>query len=63
VRRHSPLRSSGGVKRVSDALGEIFIEKVAAEQWQELACTDMLFQNMNTPEDFVEVRRRIVPLV
>ena len=48
-----------GVRRVSEALGEIFFEKVTAGQWHELGSADTLFQNMNTPEDFVEARRRI----
>jgi molybdenum cofactor guanylyltransferase len=49
-----------GERRISDALGEIFFQKVTAGQWHELGSADTLFQNMNTPEDFAEARRRIV---
>jgi molybdopterin-guanine dinucleotide biosynthesis protein A len=48
-----------GVRRVSEALEEIFYERVTAGQWHEVPSTDMLFQNMNTPEDFAEAQRRI----
>ena len=49
-----------GVRRVSEALKEIFFERVTAGQWHEFASTDMLFENMNTPEDFAETQRWIV---
>jgi molybdenum cofactor guanylyltransferase len=49
-----------GVRRVSEAVGEISFEKVTAGQWQELGSTDILFHNMNTPEDFAEARRRLI---
>jgi molybdopterin-guanine dinucleotide biosynthesis protein A len=49
-----------GVRRVSEALGEIFLEKVTASEWHSLGSTDMIFHNMNTPEDFAEAQRRIV---
>jgi molybdenum cofactor guanylyltransferase len=48
-----------GVRRVSEALGEIVFEKVTAGQWRELGSTDMIFQNVNTPKDFAEAQRRI----
>ncbi len=48
-----------GVRRVSEALEEIFYERVTAGQWHEVPSPDMLFQNMNTPEDFAEAQRRI----
>ena len=51
-----------GVRRVSEALGEIFLEKVTASEWHALGSTDMLFHNMNTPENFAEAQRRIVKL-
>ena len=47
-----------GVRRVSEALDEIMIEKVTAAQWHELGSTDMLFHNMNEPEDFTHAHRR-----
>jgi molybdopterin-guanine dinucleotide biosynthesis protein A len=48
-----------GVRRVSEALKGIFFERITASQWHENASMDLLFQNMNTPEDFAEARRRI----
>jgi len=36
-----------GVRRVSEAHGEIFLEKVTATEWHALGSTDMLFHNMN----------------
>jgi hypothetical protein len=44
----------GCVRRVAEALDEIFFEKATAGQWHEVGSTDMLFQNMNTPEDFTK---------
>ena len=49
-----------GVRRISEAVGEISFEKVTAGQWQELGLTDILFHNMNTQEDFDEARRRLI---
>lgn len=49
-----------GVRRVSEALAEIFFEKVTASEWHALGSTDMLFHNMNAPEDFAEAQRRII---
>jgi molybdenum cofactor guanylyltransferase len=49
-----------GVRRVSEALGDIFFEKVTVNEWHALESTDMLFHNMNAPEDFAEAQRRIV---
>lgn len=48
-----------GVRRVSEAVGEISFEKVTASEWHKLGMTDMLFHNVNTPEDFAKVQRRI----
>jgi molybdenum cofactor guanylyltransferase len=48
-----------GVRRVSEALGEIFFEKVTTSEWHALGSTDMNFHNMNTPEDFAEAQSRI----
>jgi hypothetical protein len=36
-----------GVRRVSETLGEIFFEKVAASEWHALGSTYMLLHNMN----------------
>jgi hypothetical protein len=49
-----------GVRQVSEALGEIFFEKITASRWHAVGSTDMLFHNMNAPEDFAEAQRRII---
>ena len=49
-----------GVRRVSEALGEISFEKVTASEWQALGSTDMLFHNVNEPEEFTEAQHRII---
>ena len=36
-----------GVRRVSEAHGEIFFEKVTSSEWHALDSTDMLCHNMN----------------
>jgi len=46
-----------GIKRVSVAVGGIFIEEVMVSRSNDLS-TDMFF-NMNTPKDFVEARGRL----
>jgi molybdopterin-guanine dinucleotide biosynthesis protein A len=48
-----------GVRRVTEGLSEIWFERVSALQWRELDPTGALFENMNTPEDYAEARRRI----
>ena len=49
-----------GVRRVSEALDEILFEKVTASEWYAVSSADMLFHNMNEPEDFTEALRRIM---
>jgi molybdenum cofactor guanylyltransferase len=49
-----------GVRRVSEALGEIFFERVTASDWYAVSSTDMLFHNMNAPGDFTEALHRIM---
>lgn len=48
-----------GVRRVSEALDEVFFETLTASQWHDLGLTDMIFHNVNTSEDFAEAQRRI----
>jgi molybdopterin-guanine dinucleotide biosynthesis protein A len=48
-----------GVRRVTQGLSEILFERVSAAEWRELDPTGALFENMNTPEDYAEARRRI----
>ncbi len=48
-----------GVRRVTEGLSEIFFERLSALEWAQFDPTGMLLQNMNTPEDYAEARRRI----
>jgi len=48
-----------GVRSITDALGAIFYERVAASEWEALDPEGLLFRNVNTPEDFAEAQRRL----
>lgn len=48
-----------GVRRVTEGLSEILFERVSMAKWRELDPSGELFENMNTPEDYAEARRRI----
>jgi molybdopterin-guanine dinucleotide biosynthesis protein A len=48
-----------GVRRVSEGLREILFERVPSVEWMGLDPAGMLFENMNTPEDYAEALRRI----
>jgi molybdopterin-guanine dinucleotide biosynthesis protein A len=48
-----------GVRRVTEGLSELMFERVSMAEWRELDPTGKLFENMNTPEDYAEARRRI----
>jgi molybdopterin-guanine dinucleotide biosynthesis protein A len=48
-----------GVRRISQALQDIVLERVTASHWHWIECADNLFQNVNRPEDFAEAQRRI----
>jgi molybdopterin-guanine dinucleotide biosynthesis protein A len=50
------------VRRVAEGLSEILFERISASEWGELDPMGMLYQNMNTPEDYAETRRRIEDL-
>jgi molybdenum cofactor guanylyltransferase len=48
-----------GVRRVTEGLAEILVERVRAAEWQGIDPSGTLFDNMNTPEDYEEARGRI----
>ncbi len=48
-----------GVRKVTDALAEVFFERVAAIEWQGLDPRGTLLKNMNTPEDYEEAQARL----
>jgi hypothetical protein len=51
-----------GVRRVTEGLSEILFERVSAAEWRALDSVGALFENMNTPEDYAEAKRRIEDL-
>jgi molybdopterin-guanine dinucleotide biosynthesis protein A len=51
-----------GVRRVTEGLSEIPFERISMSEWREFDPTGALFENMNTPEDYAEARRRIEDL-
>jgi molybdopterin-guanine dinucleotide biosynthesis protein A len=48
-----------GVRRVTQGLSEILFERVSLEEWGALDPEGTLFENVNTPSDYAEARRRI----
>jgi molybdopterin-guanine dinucleotide biosynthesis protein A len=48
-----------GVRRVTEGLAEILVERVRAADWQGIDPSGKLFDNMNTPADYAEARGRI----
>lgn len=46
-----------GVRKVTEAIGELRIEIVEERAWRHLDPRGMVLQNMNTPEDYDEARR------
>jgi molybdenum cofactor guanylyltransferase len=48
-----------GVRKVTDGLTSLVIEKVAPEEWKPFDSEGLLFKNMNTPEDYEEAKARL----
>lgn len=48
-----------GVRKVTDTLPGLAIEKVTATDWGDLDSDGMLFKNMNTWEDYTEARAKL----
>lgn len=48
-----------GVRKVTDGLAEIFVERVAAIEWQGPDSLGTLLKNMNTAEDYAEAQARL----
>jgi molybdopterin-guanine dinucleotide biosynthesis protein A len=48
-----------GMRRVTEGLAEILVERVRAAEWQGIDPSGRLFENMNTPADYEEARGRI----
>ncbi len=48
-----------GVRKASDAVAALAMEKVTAGQLRAFDSCDALFQNMNTPDDYQQARARL----
>lgn len=50
---------AAGVRKVTDAVSHLMLEKLTPAQWQAAAPGAEPFKNMNTPEDYAEARARL----
>jgi molybdopterin-guanine dinucleotide biosynthesis protein A len=48
-----------GIRKVTDALSRLQIEYVAEIEWAELDPEHCVLKNMNSPEDYLEAKRRL----
>ncbi len=48
-----------GVRKVTDGLRGLAVQLVPEEEWKAIEFGDVLFKNMNTPEDYAEVRAKL----
>ena len=48
-----------GVRKASDAVAALAMEKVTVGQWKAFEAGGALFQNMNTPDDYQQARARL----
>ena len=48
-----------GVRKASDAVAALAMEKVTVGQWRAFEAGGALFQNMNTPDDYQQARARL----
>lgn len=48
-----------GVRKVSDALNRLALDKVAVAEWQKIDPEGGIFKNMNTPGDYDHARARL----
>lgn len=56
----SALRSAvkDGVRKVTDGLARVRLERIEPEEWREFDREGSLFKNMNSPADYEEAKRR-----
>lgn len=50
---------AAGVRKVTDAVAALAIERLTPSQWAAIAPGELLFRNMNTPEDYAEARAKL----
>ena len=48
-----------GVRKASDAVAALAMEKVTVGQWKAFEAGGALFQNLNTPDDYQQARARL----
>lgn len=48
-----------GVRKVTEGLAGLMIERIAPEDWKSFDSEGLLFKNMNTPADYDEARARL----
>ncbi len=63
-RRCGPVLAAAlarGVRKVTDAVAGLVLEKVTRAQWKPFDLDGALFHNMNTPEDYDEARAQLEP--
>ena len=48
-----------GVRKATDAVAALAMEKVTVGQWRAFEAGGALFQNMNTPDDYQQARARL----
>ncbi|HXN63828.1 MAG TPA: molybdenum cofactor guanylyltransferase [Candidatus Acidoferrales bacterium] len=58
-----PLRAAfeRGIRKVTDALAELKLERIAETEWRAFSPDGSLFRNINTPEDYDAIRSRSSP--
>jgi len=48
-----------GVRKVTEGLGTLNVEKIALGEWKPFDSDGLLFKNMNIPADYVEAKARL----
>lgn len=48
-----------GVRKVTDGLKELRVETIGPAEWKAFDSDDLLFKNMNSPEDYEEAKARL----
>ena len=63
-RRCGPVLAAAlarGVRKVTDAVAGLALEKVSPAEWKLFDADGALFKNMNTPADYDEARAQLEP--
>jgi molybdopterin-guanine dinucleotide biosynthesis protein A len=48
---------AGGVRKVSDAIGELRVEFVYPREWRKIDSSGLILRNMNAPGDYEQARK------